>query len=48
MHILRPQNNESAEPELNKTREKYHNNNELVIHTDISNTRCKKIIDMIK
>ena len=48
MHVLRPQNNESGNIKLNNIGEKCQDNNELMIHNDISNTGCKEIMDMIK
>ena len=47
-HILRPQNNESGEPELNNVGEKSQYKNELIIHNTIIYTILNKISDMIQ
>ena len=45
MHILRSQNTESGEPELNNIGEKYQDKNELILRNTIIYTRLKKTID---
>ena len=39
VHILRPQNTESGEPESKKVEEKSQDNNELIFHNSIINAR---------
>ena len=46
VHILRPQNTESVEPELKNFGEKYQDNNELILHNTIINFKMKPIADM--
>ena len=48
VHILRPQNTESDEPDLNNVGEKSQEKNELIISNTIINTRWNKITDMIQ
>ena len=48
VHILRPQNTESGEPELNNVGEKYQDKNELICHNTIINARWNQINDMIQ
>ena len=48
VHILRPQNAESGEPELNNVGEKYQDKNELICHNTIINARWNQINDMIQ
>ena len=45
VHILRPQNTESGEPELKKIGKKTQDNNELIIHNTIINERWNQIDD---
>ena len=47
-HILRPQNNESGEPELNNVGDKYQDNNDLILHNTIINSRWNQISDMMQ
>ena len=47
VQILKPQNNESGEPEFKNFEEKSQDNNELIIHNTIINARQKQITDMI-
>ena len=48
VHILRPQNTESGEPWLNNFEEKSQDNNELILHNNIINSRWNQITDMIQ
>ena len=48
VHILRPQNIESGEPELNNVGEKSQDNNELILQNTIINEGWNKITDMIQ
>ena len=48
MHILRPQNTESGEPELKNIGEKLQDKNELIIHTTIINSRWNQITNIMQ
>ena len=48
VHILRPQNTEIGEPELNNFGDKSQDKNELILHNTIINTRWNQIDDMIQ
>ena len=48
VHILRPQNNESGEPELKTFGDKSQDKNELILHNTIINVRWHQITDMIQ
>ena len=48
VHIIRPQNNESGEPELRSIEDKTQDNTELIIHNTIINSRQNQITDMIQ
>ena len=48
VHIIRPQNTESGEPELKNVGEESQDNHELIIHNTIINARWEKINDMIQ
>ena len=47
-YILRPQNTESGEPELNNIGEIPRDNNDLIIHNTIINERWNPITDMMQ
>ena len=47
-HILRPQNTESGEPELNNVGDKSQDNNDIIIHNTIINTIWNQIDYMIQ
>ena len=47
VNILRPQNTEIGEPELNNVGEKSQNKNDTIIHNNIINARWNQISDMI-
>ena len=42
-HILKPQNTESGEPELNNIGDKSQDENELILHNTIVNARWNQI-----
>ena len=46
--ILRPQNNESGEPEFNNVGEKSQDKNEPILHNTIINSRWNQITDIIQ
>ena len=48
VHILRSQNNESGELELNNIGEKYQDESEIILHNTIIYTGFKKIDDMLQ
>ena len=48
VHILRPQNTEMGETELNNVGNKSQDKNELIIHNTIINTRWNQITYMIQ
>ena len=48
MHILRPQNTESSEPELKNIGVKPQDKNELIIHKTIINARLNQITGIIQ
>ena len=48
VHIIRPQNTESGEPDLNNVEEKSQYKNELVINNTIINARWNKITGTIQ
>ena len=47
-HILRPQNTESGEPELNNVGEKSQDKNELIFHNTIINAIWNQITDTMQ
>ena len=47
-HILRPQNTESGEPELNNIGEKSQDKNELILHNIIIKSVWKQITNMMQ
>ena len=47
-HIIRPQNTESGEPELNNVGEKSQDKNDLILHNTIIYARWNQIADMIQ
>ena len=48
VHILRPKNTESGEPELKNVGEKYQDRKKIILHKNIINTGQKQINDMIQ
>ena len=48
VHIQRPQNNESGEPELKNVGEKFQDNNDIIIHKNIINPRLNQSTDMVQ
>ena len=48
VHIIRPKYTEIGEPELKNSRNKYQDNNELIIHNTIINSRLNQIPYMIQ
>ena len=48
VHILRPQNTESGEPDLKNIGDKPQSNNELILHNTIINEIWNPITDMIQ
>ena len=47
-HILRPQNTESGDLELNNVGEKYQDNNDLIINNTFINLGQNQITDMMQ
>ena len=47
VRVLRPQNTESGGPYTKKIGEKFQDNNELILHKYLRNTRGNQVIDMI-
>ena len=48
MHILRPQNTEIGESELNNIGEKSQDNNVLILHNPIINETWHQITDLVQ
>ena len=46
--LLRPQNTEIGEPEINNVGEKFQGKNEFIIHNNFINSRGNQITDMIQ
>ena len=47
-NVLRLQNSENGEPEINNIGEKSQDNNKFILHKNIINTRGNQITDMIQ
>ena len=47
-HFLRPQNNESGEPDIKNIGDKSQDENKFILHNDIRNERGYQITDMIQ
>ena len=48
VHVPRPQNNESGEPDLKEIGDKLQYKNDLILHNNIIDARWKQITVMIK
>ena len=48
MCVLRPNNTDSSEPELENIGENFHGNNDSIIHNDLSDARWNQILDTIE
>ena len=48
VHIIRPKNTESDEPELKNIRDKSQDKNELILHNNIMNSILNPINDMMQ